>query len=67
MTVNKKRILQACSGWGILPAFRTPPVYLEMEIKGSTIDALGRTYVVSSSLLPSPCTSQISVSHPIWC
>ncbi len=41
MTVAKKRILQACSGWGISHAFRTSPVYLEMEIKGSTTDALG--------------------------
>jgi hypothetical protein len=41
MTVAKKRILQACLGWGISPAFRTSPVYLEMEIKGSTTDALG--------------------------
>ncbi len=32
MTVVKKRILQACSGWGISPTFRTPPVYLEMDI-----------------------------------
>ncbi len=54
MTVAKKRILQACLGWGISPAFRTPPVYLEMEIKGSTTDALGR--ILRCLLKPAPLT-----------
>jgi hypothetical protein len=54
MTVAKKRILQACSGWGILPTFRNPPVYLEMEIVGSTTDALGR--ILRHLLKPAPLT-----------
>ncbi len=54
MTVAKKRILQACLGWGISSAFRTPPVYLEMEIEGSTTDALGR--IVHHLLMPAPLT-----------
>ncbi len=54
MTVAKKRILQACSGWGISPAFRTPPVYLKMEIIGSTTDVLGR--ILCCLLKPAPLT-----------
>jgi hypothetical protein len=54
MTVAMKRILQACLGWGISPAFRTPSVYLEMEIEGSTTDALGRIF--RRLLKPAPLT-----------
>jgi hypothetical protein len=54
MTVAKKRILQACLGWGISPAFKTPPVYLGMEIKGSTTGALGR--ILHRLLKPAPLT-----------
>jgi hypothetical protein len=54
MTVAKKRILQACLGWGILPTFRTSPVYLEMKIQGSTTDALG--CILRRLLKPAPLT-----------
>jgi hypothetical protein len=54
MTVAKKRILQACLGWGISPAFRIPPVYLEMEIEGSTTEALG--CILRCLLKPAPLT-----------
>jgi hypothetical protein len=54
MLVAKKRILQACSGWGNSPAFRTPLVYLEMEIEGSTTDALVR--ILCGLLQPAPLT-----------
>jgi hypothetical protein len=54
MTVAKKRILQACLGWGISHAFRTPLVYLEMEIEGSTTDALG--CILRRLLKPAPLT-----------
>jgi hypothetical protein len=60
MTVAKKRILQqACLGWGILPTFRTPPVYLEMEIKGSTTDAL--RCILRCLLKPAPLTLHKSI------
>ncbi len=54
MKVAKKKILQTCSGGEILPAFSPPPVYLEMEIKGSTTDALGR--ILRCLLKPAPLT-----------
>jgi hypothetical protein len=54
MTVAKRRILQACLGWGISPAFRTPLVYLEMEIEGSTTGAL--RCILCCLLKPAPLT-----------
>ena len=42
LTNIKRKILQACSGDGDTPAFSPTVVYSEIEVEGSTAEALGR-------------------------
>jgi hypothetical protein len=42
LTVAKKKILQACCGHADKDTFPTPVVYLDMDVKGGTTEALGR-------------------------
>ena len=50
LTTMKKRILQACSGHGDTPQFAPAQVYVDMEIEGSTSEAVGR--ILRSLLQP---------------
>ena len=50
LTTMKKRILQACSGHGDTPQFAPAQVYVDMEVEGSTSEAVGR--ILRSLLQP---------------
>ncbi len=50
LTTMKKRILQACSGHGDTPQFAPAQVYVDMEVEGSSSEAVGR--ILRSLLQP---------------
>ena len=66
LTAAKRCILQACTGIMHVDEFEVEQVFRDMDAKGGTADALGRSFGNASGRSRSPPTRPTSTSPPKW-